>query len=78
MHTRVIQCTCMLVIISLVSIDQMALRCEYVDSNGCIYRYYVGVNEETLGFTDVHVEFRRCEFFVTNTVCTVHVLGGGC
>ena len=46
----------------------MALRCEYVDSNGCVYRYYVGVNEETLDFTDVHVEFRRCEF-LSLTLC---------
>ena len=47
----------------------MVLRCEFTDIDGCIYRYYVGVNDETQEFTDVHVEFRRCECSIQLYVC---------
>lgn len=46
----------------------MASRCEYVDSDMCVYRYYVGIDEATFEFTDVHVEARRGEYLYVSMV----------
>ena len=43
-------CTCIFT-------DEMSFRCEIM--RDCLYRYYVAVDETTLEFSDVHVEFRR-------------------
>ena len=49
---------------TLILTDEMTTRCEYESpATRCTHRYHVGILEETLKFTDVHVEARRCKSF---------------